>query len=300
MTTRRGRPARGATLGGHAAGSDHRRGATAEPPRLPSARRCSSSDPTASSATGTYRPPTPTPASCSYECTFCADCVEYVLHGVCPNCGGGFKPRPIRPLRAWREGTGLAHDPPGDRRRPQPLRAGPRSTPLPSPTVRGDVPPAGPRAPAGGRRPRSQGETRRRRRRPPARGRGLHRPLAGAAVTALGGPVADDRSRPARPGALRAELSYRQTTETFSSVFNGKTTRSCHERARTATSGVTRSVGSGQPGAQPWRSIATSASPRAPTIPAPAPRSTSTGCGRAGSRSSSSTCLPAARTAAAS
>ena len=34
---------------------------------------------------------------CTYECTFCADCVEEVLHGVCPNCGGNFVPRPVRP-----------------------------------------------------------------------------------------------------------------------------------------------------------------------------------------------------------
>ncbi|MHB1059835.1 MAG: DUF1272 domain-containing protein [Rhodanobacter sp.] len=33
---------------------------------------------------------------CSFECTFCADCVETVLHGRCPNCGGGFSPRPPR------------------------------------------------------------------------------------------------------------------------------------------------------------------------------------------------------------
>ena len=54
---------------------------------------------------------------CSYECTFCATCVEEVLHDVCPNCGGGFQPRPRRPQKAWREGTGLAHDPPSERRR---------------------------------------------------------------------------------------------------------------------------------------------------------------------------------------
>jgi hypothetical protein len=36
---------------------------------------------------------------CSFECTFCADCVETRLGGVCPNCGGGFVPRPIRPAR---------------------------------------------------------------------------------------------------------------------------------------------------------------------------------------------------------
>jgi hypothetical protein len=34
---------------------------------------------------------------CSFECTFCSDCVESVLHNVCPNCGGGFVPRPVRP-----------------------------------------------------------------------------------------------------------------------------------------------------------------------------------------------------------
>ncbi|QDH74728.1 DUF1272 domain-containing protein [Brevundimonas sp. M20] len=34
---------------------------------------------------------------CTFECTFCADCVEGVLKDVCPNCGGGFTPRPIRP-----------------------------------------------------------------------------------------------------------------------------------------------------------------------------------------------------------
>lgn len=30
-------------------------------------------------------------------CTFCADCVETRLGGACPNCGGNFVPRPIRP-----------------------------------------------------------------------------------------------------------------------------------------------------------------------------------------------------------
>ncbi|WP_054310100.1 DUF1272 domain-containing protein [Mesorhizobium sp. 1M-11] len=34
---------------------------------------------------------------CTFECTFCADCVETVLKGICPNCGGNFSPRPIRP-----------------------------------------------------------------------------------------------------------------------------------------------------------------------------------------------------------
>jgi hypothetical protein len=34
---------------------------------------------------------------CSFECTFCATCVDAVLGNVCPNCGGGFAPRPVRP-----------------------------------------------------------------------------------------------------------------------------------------------------------------------------------------------------------
>ena len=42
---------------------------------------------------------------CTYECTFCAGCVDGVLHNVCPNCGGGFAPRLIRPQLAWREGA---------------------------------------------------------------------------------------------------------------------------------------------------------------------------------------------------
>jgi hypothetical protein len=41
---------------------------------------------------------------CSFECTFCADCVDTKLHNVCPNCGGGFERRPIRPAREWRPG----------------------------------------------------------------------------------------------------------------------------------------------------------------------------------------------------
>jgi uncharacterized protein len=57
---------------------------------------------------------------CTYECTFCASCVEDVLRNVCPNCGGGFQPRPVRPARAWRPGTGLEHDPAGSRRRHTP------------------------------------------------------------------------------------------------------------------------------------------------------------------------------------
>ncbi len=34
---------------------------------------------------------------CTFECTYCQDCVEKILENVCPNCGGGFEKRPIRP-----------------------------------------------------------------------------------------------------------------------------------------------------------------------------------------------------------
>ena len=34
---------------------------------------------------------------CSFECTFCVDCVTTKLRGVCPNCGGELVARPRRP-----------------------------------------------------------------------------------------------------------------------------------------------------------------------------------------------------------
>ena len=42
-------------------------------------------------------PESPDARICTYECTFCATCVDEVLQGVCPNCSGNFEPRPIRP-----------------------------------------------------------------------------------------------------------------------------------------------------------------------------------------------------------
>jgi uncharacterized protein len=57
-------------------------------------------------------PPQSTAARiCTYECTFCADCVDTKLFNVCPNCGGGFAPRPIRPTHEWRPGLSLAKRP---------------------------------------------------------------------------------------------------------------------------------------------------------------------------------------------
>ena len=53
-------------------------------------------------------PPASTEARiCSFECTFCAACVDGLLHNVCPNCGGGFVPRPLRPARDWTGGNCL-------------------------------------------------------------------------------------------------------------------------------------------------------------------------------------------------
>ncbi|MEP6484106.1 MAG: DUF1272 domain-containing protein [Rudaea sp.] len=48
---------------------------------------------------------------CSFECTFCAACVHERLHDVCPNCGGNFVARPIRPAME------LAKYPPSTTRR---------------------------------------------------------------------------------------------------------------------------------------------------------------------------------------
>ena len=48
---------------------------------------------------------------CSYECTFCAACAEILLGNVCPNCGGGFVPRPIRPSNNWKDDNYLGKDP---------------------------------------------------------------------------------------------------------------------------------------------------------------------------------------------
>jgi uncharacterized protein len=34
---------------------------------------------------------------CTFECTFCAPCVDGHFGGKCPNCGGNFVVRPTRP-----------------------------------------------------------------------------------------------------------------------------------------------------------------------------------------------------------
>ncbi|WP_299114496.1 DUF1272 domain-containing protein [uncultured Winogradskyella sp.] len=50
---------------------------------------------------------------CTFECTFCKDCVV-LLQEVCPNCGGGFEKRPIRPeklLKKYPVSTTIIHKP---------------------------------------------------------------------------------------------------------------------------------------------------------------------------------------------
>ncbi|MDB6143089.1 MAG: hypothetical protein JWP80_2133 [Pseudomonas sp.] len=60
----------------------------------------------------TALPPDSTQALiCSFECTFCADCVDKVLGNVCPNCGGGFAPRPIRPSQVDVGGNTVSANP---------------------------------------------------------------------------------------------------------------------------------------------------------------------------------------------
>ena len=58
---------------------------------------------------------------CTYECTFCATCVEDVLENVCPNCGGGFAPRPIRPAKNWKGDNFLGKNPASDSVRHKPV-----------------------------------------------------------------------------------------------------------------------------------------------------------------------------------
>ena len=43
---------------------------------------------------------------CTFECTFCSSCASNILKGKCPNCGGNFVPRPIRPVEALKKYPG--------------------------------------------------------------------------------------------------------------------------------------------------------------------------------------------------
>ena len=62
-------------------------------------------------------PPESTEARiCPFECTFCADCAEAKLKGICPNCGGELVVRPRRPpekLAKYPASTQRVHKPAG-------------------------------------------------------------------------------------------------------------------------------------------------------------------------------------------
>lgn len=68
-------------------------------------------------------PDSPEARICSYECTFCAACVDILLGNVCPNCGGGFAPRPIRPSQNWKDDNYLGADPASTRLKHKPVDA---------------------------------------------------------------------------------------------------------------------------------------------------------------------------------
>jgi hypothetical protein len=67
--------------------------------------------PTCENCNKALPPDSPDARICTYECTFCATCVDMLLENVCPNCGGGFVPRPIRPARNWKGDNYLGKDP---------------------------------------------------------------------------------------------------------------------------------------------------------------------------------------------
>ena len=60
-------------------------------------------------------PDSPEAMICSFECTFCKSCAAKILHNVCPNCGGGFCPRPVRPSHNWKNGNYLGTYPTGQK-----------------------------------------------------------------------------------------------------------------------------------------------------------------------------------------
>src|SRR5262245_22451690 len=59
---------------------------------------------------------------CSFECTFCARCADQ-LGNVCPNCGGGFAPRPVRPAMNWKGDNYLGKYPAATRPKHRPVDA---------------------------------------------------------------------------------------------------------------------------------------------------------------------------------
>ena len=73
-------------------------------------------------------PACPEARICSFECTFCAPCVDGVLRNVCPNCGGGFVPRPVRPATNWKGDNWLGRYPAGTTVKHRPVDAAAHAT----------------------------------------------------------------------------------------------------------------------------------------------------------------------------
>lgn len=67
--------------------------------------------PTCENCNGSLPPDSTEAMICTFECTFCRSCVEERLENVCPNCGGGFSPRPVRPATDWKGGNYLGRHP---------------------------------------------------------------------------------------------------------------------------------------------------------------------------------------------
>lgn len=83
--------------------------------------------PTCENCTVSLLPDSTEAMLCAFECTFCWSCVETHLENVCPFCGGGFSPRPVRPASHWKGGKypgrcrradGIRHRPVGSHRSP--------------------------------------------------------------------------------------------------------------------------------------------------------------------------------------
>src|SRR3982751_2230599 len=79
--------------------------------------------PTCENCNKALPPESPEARICSFECTFCVNCVDRVVQNVCPNCGGGFVPRPVRPLTNWPNANFLGAYPPSKTVRHQPVDA---------------------------------------------------------------------------------------------------------------------------------------------------------------------------------
>ena len=66
-------------------------------------------------------PVSPDARICSFECTFCAACATSILGNVCPNCGGGFTARPVRPSTNWKGDNFLGRHPAATRIQHRPV-----------------------------------------------------------------------------------------------------------------------------------------------------------------------------------